>query len=70
MAKSNKKQTAEIKKFDFERKNKKNCDHQWYFISRDEAKNKIEWKCNYCEDSGITYGSFPNGNCDGKFLGF
>ena len=41
MAKSNKKQTAEIKKFDLERKNKKNCDHQWYFISRDEEKNKI-----------------------------
>jgi hypothetical protein len=73
MSKNNKKQQAskaEIIDFDLEKKSPKYCDHQWCFVSRNESKDIVDWKCNYCNDVGITRGPLPKGNLEGKFVGF
>ena len=58
-----------IIKFDPDRFKSRRCDHQWCFVSINELKNKIEWKCNYCDDVGVT-NDFPKGEWENKFVGF
>jgi len=73
MAKHNKKQQtpkAEVVDLNTEKNKPRYCDHQWSFVSKDETKDTIDWRCNRCNDVGFTRGPIPKGNWEDKLVGF